>query len=210
MIVRLIVLVLCVLCVAVVGVSAQTAVSFDTPVGNAAWNGIVNREVTFSIVGDRAITLVQGGGLTIGDLGASDWGLTRNFSGALQLTGLRFEGASTLLIGPLDGDARARANSWFGGRKLNDKFIDEDATFSLKVPCLEDLETENHHPFVFHPKKEHADNDWDDDDDDDGGGGVVVPGSPAVTPEPATMLLLGSGFAVVLGAIRRRKSTSAA
>jgi len=242
MIVRLIVVVLGVLCIAVAGAGAQTIISFDTPVGNAAWNGIVNRDMAFSIVGDatnvalanrgtdfalstvqtsrglswspaRETVLFKSGGFTGGGIAGSDWGLTRNFSGALQLTALRFEGTDTLMIGPLRGDALAGASGPIVRFKLRDTFIDQVATFSLKVPCLGNSETERRHPFVFHAKKEHGDHDWDDDDDDDdddGGGGVVVPGSPAVTPEPTTMLLLGSGLAVMLGAVSRRKAASAA
>jgi len=128
--------------------------------------------------------------VTLARAEAMGWEAKHSVSGNLQLTALGFNHPGTMLIGLYSKSPHSEDNDSIAEN------VDEAGNFMLKIPCL-------------HGK-------WNDKpelDDSHHDGECPRPGGsedpPAVTPEPTTMVLFGSGL-VALGAALRRKTRAPA
>jgi hypothetical protein len=123
-------------------------------------------------------------------LSATDWILTSS-SGNYFLNGLGGNGPDETLIGSPDGsNVYSNANSSIAGNSSHNPFLQEIATFSLTIPGLPPGTVVTNVVFQFGTG-------------DDRVGGV--PGGLTGVPEPATMLLLGTGL-VAVGVRRRQRN----
>jgi PEP-CTERM motif-containing protein len=146
----------------------------------------------------QRIKILQNGTFVMGDTGATGWQLRDSFQGGLQLTALDFRGGDALLIGAPAGGTYGDANRSIAGNGHHRSFLDETATFVLTIPCLKGLPAITDVSFLFGNVGSHR----------ECGSGTKIQGDPSVTPEPATMLLFGSGLAA-LGAFRRKYRATA-
>jgi len=217
---------------------AQTTFTFGTPVGATSRGEPVDALATFAIQGDtitvtltnleanptstaqalggidfnlssgqtwcalssssaHRMNILQNGSFVMGNTGATGWQLRDSFQGGLQLTALDFGAGDTMLIGPPAGGTYSDANHSIAGHHRS--FLDQTATFVLTIPCLKGLPAITDVTFLFdNTNGSHRQRDP----------GTNVPGDPSVTPEPATMLLFGSGLAA-LAAFRRKHHPTA-
>ncbi|MGB2633598.1 MAG: PEP-CTERM sorting domain-containing protein [Candidatus Acidiferrum sp.] len=146
----------------------------------------------------QRIKILQNGAFVMGNSGATGWRLDDGFQGGLQLTALDFRGGDALLIGPPAGGTYSDANRSIAGNGHHRTFLDQTATFVLTIPCLKGLPTITDVTFLFANVGSHS----------ECASGTKIQGDPSVTPEPATMLLFGSGLAA-LGAFRRKHRAAA-
>lgn len=169
---------------------ALSGIDFDLSTGQK-WGTLTSSSA-------QRIRVHRNGSFVLGSTGATDWGLRETFQGGMQLTALDFRGADDLLIGAPAGNNYSDANRSLDGNKHHNLFLDQTATFVLTIPCLKGSPAITDVAFVFGADGARGQCD----------SGKKVHGDPAVTPEPATMLLFGSGLAA-LGAFRRKFRTAA-
>ena len=132
---------------------------------------------------------------TPGTAVSTGWGLNNNVKGGLQLDALGYSGPAYTIIGPGVGagsDVYSNANSSIVNVPHN-PFIWETGTFVLDIPGITTSTVVTSATFSFGTTA---------GTDDVPGGGQ--------TPEPATMLLFGSGLLALGGFLRRRKGTAIA
>jgi hypothetical protein len=216
--------------------SAQTTITFDTPLGATTSGGAVDATATFTISGDtieimltnlqanptsvaqalsgldfvlstgrtsgvlsassaQQVTILKNQTFTLGSTSVTGWGLNDGMRGGLQLTALGFSGPGTLLIGPSGGTTYSDANGSIAGNRPHNPFLSQSATFTITIPCLSGSASITSATFLFGTNGSNPES------------VVGIPAAPAVTPEPTTMLLFGSGLAA-LGAALRRKARS--
>ena len=130
---------------------------------------------------------VAGNGTTSsGGSAPAGWGLDSSTGGNFHLTALGFIGPAGLIIGPPGpGGVYTNANGSIAGNPAHNPFINQTATFTLTIPGLTSVSQLSNVSISFGTVP-----------------GVNVPVTN--TPEPTTMLLLGTGLLGVAGAARRR------
>ena len=150
---------------------------------------------TLSSSSGQQITVAGNGSFVLGSTGTTGWGLNNNVAGGLQLDALGFIGPAGLLIGPPGGATYAAANSSIAGNGPHNPFLNQTATFNIAIAGLSDTSTVTSATFSFGTTP-----------------GINVPGIPGppspprVTPEPASIALLGIGLLAFAGSRRSRKS----
>ncbi len=206
---------------------------FLTPVGSTTSGGAVNAKVTFSQVGNvltiklenlqgqlpnfdvaqavsglgfsiagvgpgvlnsqigEHITVAADGTFTSGGVGSTFWGLPVNSGGNFKLTALGFASPGNnapdeLILGPPDATNHYTGNGSINGNAPHNPFVKNFITFTLTIPGLPADAQITGVTFFFGTANENI----------------------VSTPEPATMLLLGTGVMGLAAGIRRKRRKS--
>lgn len=139
-------------------------------------------------------TVASGGSFTDGSVVAAGWLLTGGTGGTFTLDDLNGgAGPTHAIIGPPGGGTYTNANSSIAGNGAHNPFLFGDVTFTLSMGGVTAASSIDNVVFSFGTVS-----------------GVTAPGSLAPVPEPASLLLLGSGLAAVGPWGRRRRAKSRA
>jgi len=142
---------------------------------------------TLSSSSGQQITVNNGGTFTLGSTTATGWGLDPVAGGNFHITALGNIGPAGLIIGPPGaGNLYSNANGSIAGNGPHNPFINQSATFTFSIAGLTSVSQISNFTFSFGTVP-----------------GITVPGTP--TPEPASMILLGTGLVGAAGGIRRRR-----
>jgi hypothetical protein len=167
---------------------AQLISDFDFVLSTGAKTG------TLSSSSGEQITIGSGGTATLGTTGSTGWGVNDSVGGGIQLDALGFIGPAGLIIGP---GPYTDANSSIAGNGPHNPFLDQTATFVLAVTGVTVNTSITSTTFSFGTT-----------------GGIDVDGtpggSPPPTPEPSSLLLLGTGIFAAALFLRQRSAQSRA
>jgi hypothetical protein len=129
-----------------------------------------------------------GGTTTPGTTGSTGWALDPVAGGLFHVTALGAVGPANLIIGPPGaGGVYTNANGSIAGNGPHNPFLNQTATFTLAIPGLNSVSQITSFTFSFGTVA-----------------GINVPGTPGV-PEPASMVLLGTGLVSLSAGLRRRR-----
>lgn len=166
----------------------QLISDFDFVLSTGATSG------TLTSSSGEKITIGSGGTATTGTTGSTGWGVNDNVGGGIQLDALGFIGPAGLIIGP---GPYTDANSSIAGNGPHNPFLDQTATFVLAVTGVTVNTSITGTTFSFGTTA-----------------GIDVPGtpggSPPPTPEPSSLLLLGTGIFAAALFLRQRSAQSRA
>jgi hypothetical protein len=145
---------------------------------------------TLTTSSGQQIFVAANGTTTTGTTGLTGWGLDSNTGGNFHATALcgGCIGPAGLIIGPPGaGGVYTAANASIAGNGPHNPFLNQTATFTLTIPGLTSVSQITSFTFSFGTVA-----------------GVNVPGTPGV-PEPASMVLLGTGLVSLAAGLRRRR-----
>jgi hypothetical protein len=148
---------------------------------------------TISSSSGREISIDKDGNATTGSLVATGWGVEID-GGQIHLNDLGFAGPEHTIVGP---GPYTNANGSIAGNNPHNPFIDQTATFVLNVPSVTADSTITGAIFSFGTIE-----------------GINVTGictsgctpQPPPVPEPASLVLFGSGLALLGTRLRRKKA----
>lgn len=175
---------------------SKKCVSGDTVIGKAAGDGV--------FAGDNGFYILQGTALTTGTFNSPCSGGTCNWTLSTAAPGLSFEfrqfknGGGTDF---LDGTLRMLGMSEVKSGKVFEETITLDLAVSGGI--LKQLFTDNHGNIIFNVQSQST-KDLSALANGNGVQGILQNGTMSEAPEPGTMALLGSGFLLVGGFLRRK------